>query len=139
MNTIKQRAHEYAMAHQHKADGIALMRAYVAGAQSERKRTKVFYLRQSVGDRILRRLPNLCQCRQTIILNGLPSHQPNEDLQEALVLGKMYGKVPVGDNVLRQDIPAPQLERKPWREDRIPLGKVFKEKNFITIVITKTE
>ena len=42
MNKIKQRAHQYAVAHQHKADGIALMRAYVAGAQSERKRTKVF-------------------------------------------------------------------------------------------------
>jgi hypothetical protein len=42
MNTIKQRAHKYAVAHQHKADGISLMRAYVAGAQSERKRTKVF-------------------------------------------------------------------------------------------------
>lgn len=42
MNKIKQRAHQYAIAHQHKADGIALMRAYVAGAQSERKRTKVF-------------------------------------------------------------------------------------------------
>ena len=42
MNTIKQRAHQYAVAHQHKADGISLMRAYVAGAQSERKRTKVF-------------------------------------------------------------------------------------------------
>lgn len=42
MNTIKQRAHQYAIEHQHKADGISLMRAYVAGAQSERKRTKVF-------------------------------------------------------------------------------------------------
>lgn len=42
MKTIKQRAHQYAVAHQHKADGISLMRAYVAGAQSERKRTKVF-------------------------------------------------------------------------------------------------
>lgn len=42
MNKIKQRAHQYAIAHQHKADGISLMRAYVAGAQSERKRTKVF-------------------------------------------------------------------------------------------------
>ena len=42
MNNIKQRAHQYAVAHQHKADGISLMRAYVAGAQSERKRTKIF-------------------------------------------------------------------------------------------------
>ncbi len=42
MNTIKHRAHQYAVAHQHKADGISLMRAYVAGAQSERKRTKIF-------------------------------------------------------------------------------------------------
>lgn len=42
MNTIKQRAHRYAIAHQHKSDGISLMRAYVAGAESERKRTKVF-------------------------------------------------------------------------------------------------
>lgn len=42
MNNIKQRAHQYAVERQNKADGIALMRAYVAGAQSERKRTKVF-------------------------------------------------------------------------------------------------
>lgn len=37
MNTIKQRAHRYAVAHQHKADGISLMRAYVAGATEERE------------------------------------------------------------------------------------------------------
>lgn len=49
MNTIKQRAHQYAVAHQHKADGISLMRAYVAGAQSERKRTKVFISGQVSG------------------------------------------------------------------------------------------
>lgn len=49
MNTIKQRAHQYAIAHQHKADGVSLMRAYVAGAQSERKRTKVFISGQVTG------------------------------------------------------------------------------------------
>lgn len=42
MRQIKKRAHQYAVAHQHKADGISLMRAYVTGAESERKRTKVF-------------------------------------------------------------------------------------------------
>lgn len=36
MNNIKQRAHEYAVAHQNKADGVALMRAYTAGATDER-------------------------------------------------------------------------------------------------------
>ena len=41
MNTIKQRAHEYAQEHYMK-NGTSLMRAYVAGAESERKRTKVF-------------------------------------------------------------------------------------------------
>lgn len=49
MNKIKQRAHQYAVAHQHKSDGISLMRAYVAGAQSERKRTKVFISGQVSG------------------------------------------------------------------------------------------
>lgn len=46
MNNIKQRAHEYAVAHNNKNDGISLMRAYVAGAASERKilnrKVKVF-------------------------------------------------------------------------------------------------
>lgn len=37
MNTINKRAHRYAVAHQNKADGVALMRAYVAGALDERK------------------------------------------------------------------------------------------------------
>lgn len=51
MNTIKQRAHQYAVAHQHKADGISLMRAYVAGAESQRKinKTKVFISGQVSG------------------------------------------------------------------------------------------
>lgn len=51
MNTIKQRAHQYAIAHQHKADGISLMRAYVAGAESQRKinKTKVFISGQVSG------------------------------------------------------------------------------------------
>lgn len=42
MNTIKQRAHQYAEAHQNKSNGISLMRAYVAGATDERKQIKVF-------------------------------------------------------------------------------------------------
>lgn len=37
MNTINKRAHEYAVAHQNKADGIALMRAYTVGALDERQ------------------------------------------------------------------------------------------------------
>ena len=41
MNTIKQRAHEYAQEHYMK-NGVSLMRAYIAGAESERRRTKVF-------------------------------------------------------------------------------------------------
>lgn len=51
METIKQRAHRYAIAHQHKADGISLMRAYVAGAESDRKinKTKVFISGQVSG------------------------------------------------------------------------------------------
>lgn len=36
MNTIKQRAHEYAVAHEHNGNGVALMRAYTAGATDER-------------------------------------------------------------------------------------------------------
>ena len=59
-------------------------------------------------------------------------------MQEALELGKMYGKMPVGDNVLPKDISTPELEREPWREDWISLGKVFKEEIY-NIVITKTE
>lgn len=37
MNNIKQRAHQYAVEHQSKSDGISLMRAYVAGATDEKK------------------------------------------------------------------------------------------------------
>lgn len=37
MNTIKQRAHAYAVEHQYKTDGVSLMRAYVAGASDERQ------------------------------------------------------------------------------------------------------
>ena len=42
MNNIKQRAHQYAVEHQYNVNPVSLMRAYVAGAESERKRTKVF-------------------------------------------------------------------------------------------------
>ena len=51
MKNIKQRAHRYAVAHQHKSDGISLMRAYVAGAESQRKinKTKVFISGQVSG------------------------------------------------------------------------------------------
>lgn len=42
MNNIKKRAHQYAVEHQYNVNPVSLMRAYVAGAQSERKRTKVF-------------------------------------------------------------------------------------------------
>lgn len=37
MNNIKQRAHQYAVAHEHNGNGVALMRAYTAGATDERK------------------------------------------------------------------------------------------------------
>ena len=36
MNNIKQRAHEYAVAHEHNGNGVALMRAYTAGVTDER-------------------------------------------------------------------------------------------------------
>lgn len=36
MNNIKQRAHQYAVAHEHNGNGVALMRAYTAGATDER-------------------------------------------------------------------------------------------------------
>lgn len=42
MNTIKNRAHHYAVAHQQCGNGVALMRAYTAGALDERRRTTVF-------------------------------------------------------------------------------------------------
>lgn len=42
MNNIKKRAHQYAVEHQYNVNPVSLMRAYVAGAESERKRTKVF-------------------------------------------------------------------------------------------------
>ena len=41
MNTIKQRAHQYAQEHYMK-NGVSLMRAYIAGAESERRRIKIF-------------------------------------------------------------------------------------------------
>ena len=37
MKQIKRRAHEYAVAHQNKADGVALMKAYTVGALDERQ------------------------------------------------------------------------------------------------------
>lgn len=49
MNNIKQRAHEYAVAHNNKNDGISLMRAYVAGAASERK---IIFQRHNIHPRI---------------------------------------------------------------------------------------
>lgn len=42
MNNIKKRAHQYAVEHQYNVNPVSLMRAYVAGAESERLRTKVF-------------------------------------------------------------------------------------------------
>lgn len=42
MRQIKKRAHQYAVEHQYNVNPVSLMRAYVAGAESERKRTKVF-------------------------------------------------------------------------------------------------
>lgn len=36
MNTIKQRAHQYAVAHEQNGNGVSLMRAYTAGATDER-------------------------------------------------------------------------------------------------------
>ena len=63
MNNIKQRAHEYAVAHEHNGNGVALMRAYTVGALDEREimkryriRTKVFISGQ-VSD-----LPYLVAC-----------------------------------------------------------------------------
>lgn len=42
MRQIKKRAHRYAVEHQYNVNPVSLMRAYVAGAESERKRIKVF-------------------------------------------------------------------------------------------------
>lgn len=42
MNNIKKRAHAYAVEHQYNINPVSLMRAYIAGANDERKRTKVF-------------------------------------------------------------------------------------------------
>lgn len=42
MNNIKKRAHQYAVAHQYNVNPVSLMRAYIAGAESERRRTRVF-------------------------------------------------------------------------------------------------
>lgn len=36
MQQIKKRAHQYAVAHEHNGNGVALMRAYTAGATDER-------------------------------------------------------------------------------------------------------
>ena len=43
MNTINKRAHRYAVAHQNKADGVALMRAYTVGAMDEHRRMISLY------------------------------------------------------------------------------------------------
>lgn len=43
MNNINKRAHQYAVAHQNKADGVALMRAYTVGALDEHTRLIEMY------------------------------------------------------------------------------------------------
>jgi hypothetical protein len=48
MKQIKQRAHRYAVAHQNKADGVALMRAYTTGAMDEREIMKRYHIRTKV-------------------------------------------------------------------------------------------
>lgn len=48
MNTINKRAHQYAVAHQNKADGVALMRAYTTGAMDEREIMKRYHIRTKV-------------------------------------------------------------------------------------------
>ena len=48
MKTINKRAHEYAVAHQNKADGVALMRAYTTGAMDEREIMKRYHIRTKV-------------------------------------------------------------------------------------------
>lgn len=48
MNNINKRAHEYAVAHQNKADGVALMRAYTTGAMDEREIMKRYHIRTKV-------------------------------------------------------------------------------------------
>lgn len=48
MNTINKRAHQYAVAHQNKADGVALMRAYTVGAMDEREIMKRYHIRTKV-------------------------------------------------------------------------------------------
>lgn len=48
MNTINKRAHRYAVAHQNKADGVALMRAYTTGAMDEREIMKRYHIRTKV-------------------------------------------------------------------------------------------
>ena len=48
MNTINKRAHEYAVAHQNKADGVALMRAYTTGAMDEREIMKRYHIHTKV-------------------------------------------------------------------------------------------
>lgn len=48
MNTINKRAHQYAVEHQNKADGVALMRAYTVGAMDERNIMKRYHIRTKV-------------------------------------------------------------------------------------------
>ena len=48
MNNINKRAHQYAVAHQNKADGVALMRAYTTGAMDEREIMKRYHIRTKV-------------------------------------------------------------------------------------------
>ena len=48
MNNINKRAHEYAVAHQNKADGVALMRAYTVGAMDEREIMKRYHIHTKV-------------------------------------------------------------------------------------------
>ena len=48
MKQIKRRAHEYAVAHQNKADGVALRRAYTTGAMDEREIMKRYHIRTKV-------------------------------------------------------------------------------------------
>ena len=77
MNTINKRAHRYAVAHQSKADGVALMRAYTTGAMDEREimkryhnRTKVFISGRVSGLPYLVAYGNFSNAERTLAAMG---------------------------------------------------------------------
>lgn len=72
---IKKRAHMYAQEHYLK-NGASLMRAYVAGAESERKRTKVFISGKVSGMDYLRAYQKFAEADRLLSQMGYSTVNP---------------------------------------------------------------